>query len=229
MAPARRLVRRQPLKDRILAMLNPMDLLLWLSEEIETREWNSKALGTRSGIIASVMFLLARANTGGASQDIDDVFGEDGGTGWVPFIVSHPRAMLPLPRPELTWSRPRLILRCGHLWLYHLPMPSTPLRECATTDCSRPTSSGCQRHLRPGESRCSRSRRPRHPCGSCPTLCRQRRRSREHTRTRRTMFGNSPCGIHCRPASGSSASSALVMFSSICSFYRLRPSTSARA
>lgn len=83
------MVRREPLKDRILARLNPMDFLLWLSEEIETREWDSKALGTRVGILASVAFLLARVNAGGASPDVDDVFGEDEGTGWIPFIVGH--------------------------------------------------------------------------------------------------------------------------------------------
>lgn len=92
MAPARRLVRRQPLRERVRAMLNPMDFLLWLSEEIETREWDSKALGTRAGILSSIVFLLARANAGGASRDVDDVFGEEEVTGWIPFIVR------PLPR-----------------------------------------------------------------------------------------------------------------------------------
>lgn len=115
MAPARRLVRRQPLKDRILAMLNPMDFLLWLSEEIETREWDSKALGTRSGILSSVIFLLARANTGGSSQDVDDVFGDEEGTGWIPFIVSHPLAVSAGAKSELTWWFPRRILPYGHL------------------------------------------------------------------------------------------------------------------
>ncbi|SPO05849.1 uncharacterized protein DNG_08536 [Cephalotrichum gorgonifer] len=89
MAPTRRLVRRRPIKERILSALNPMDFLLWLSEEIETREWDSKAVGTRAGVIMSLGFLLARANTSGASQEVDDVFGEDGGTGWVPYIA-HP-------------------------------------------------------------------------------------------------------------------------------------------
>lgn len=82
------MVRRQPLKERILARLNPMDFLLWLSEEVETREWNSKALGTRAGVLMSLALLLARANTGGADQDVDDVFGDDEATGWVPLVVS---------------------------------------------------------------------------------------------------------------------------------------------
>jgi len=68
-------------------MLNPMDFLLWLSEEIETREWDSKATGTRAGIFMSFAFLLARANTGSGSQDVDDVFGDDTSIGWIPYIV----------------------------------------------------------------------------------------------------------------------------------------------
>ncbi|CAI4216950.1 unnamed protein product [Parascedosporium putredinis] len=64
MPPTRRLVRRRPLKERIMAMLNPMDFLLWVSEEIETREWDSKGTGTRVGLFMSLAFLLARANTG---------------------------------------------------------------------------------------------------------------------------------------------------------------------
>ncbi len=37
-----RLVRRRPLSERIQALLNPMDFYLWLSEEIQTFDWDSK-------------------------------------------------------------------------------------------------------------------------------------------------------------------------------------------
>lgn len=100
MPPTRRLVRRRPLKERIIAMLNPMDFLLWVSEEIETREWDSKGTGTRVGLFMSLAFLLARANTGGDGSDVDDVFGDDSATGWVPYIVciiTAPRSSIPTP------------------------------------------------------------------------------------------------------------------------------------
>lgn len=71
-----RIVRRTPLSERLKAMLNPMDFLLWLSEEIETREWDSKLVGTQIGLAMNFVFLLARANSGGKTT-VDDVFGDD--------------------------------------------------------------------------------------------------------------------------------------------------------
>lgn len=81
-----RLVRRTPLAERVKAMLNPMDFLLWLSEEIETREWSSKVLGTQLGLAMNFAFLLARANSA-RSTAADDVFGDGGSSGWVTFVV----------------------------------------------------------------------------------------------------------------------------------------------
>jgi hypothetical protein len=73
--------------ERVKAMLNPMDFLLWLSEEIETRDWNSKLVGTQLGLAMNFAFLLARANSGRRST-ADDVFGDGGGSGWLEFFVS---------------------------------------------------------------------------------------------------------------------------------------------
>ncbi|ORY65240.1 uncharacterized protein BCR38DRAFT_193758 [Pseudomassariella vexata] len=80
-----RLVRKAPLAERVKAMLNPMDFLLWLSEEIETRDWNSKVVGTRLGLSMNFMFLLARANSS-KSTTADDVFGDGGESGWLTFV-----------------------------------------------------------------------------------------------------------------------------------------------
>ncbi|KAL2267460.1 hypothetical protein VTJ83DRAFT_4737 [Remersonia thermophila] len=85
MAPATRptrLIRRQPLGQRLRAMLNPMDFYLWLSEEIQTFDWDSKTFGTRFGIAANFLFMLARANAGDTRGAVDDVFGDDSGNGW---------------------------------------------------------------------------------------------------------------------------------------------------
>ncbi|KAI1105839.1 hypothetical protein F4804DRAFT_97850 [Jackrogersella minutella] len=81
-----RLVRRRPLMERVKAMLNPMDFLLWLSEEIETRDWNSKLVGTQMGVVMNFVFLLARANSGG-SRAVDPVFDEGTVSGWFTFLV----------------------------------------------------------------------------------------------------------------------------------------------
>jgi hypothetical protein len=81
-----RLVRRKPFAERLKAMLNPMDFLLWLSEEMETRDWDSKIVGTQLGLACNFVFLLARANSGSATTN-DDIFGDDTGTGWVAFFV----------------------------------------------------------------------------------------------------------------------------------------------
>ncbi|KAL9947241.1 hypothetical protein D7B24_006219 [Verticillium nonalfalfae] len=70
-----RMVRRKPWAERVKAMLNPMDFLLWVSEELETRDWESKALGTKLGLAFNFIFLIARANCA-ASEAHDDVFSD---------------------------------------------------------------------------------------------------------------------------------------------------------
>ncbi|KAH8681001.1 hypothetical protein BX600DRAFT_9000 [Xylariales sp. PMI_506] len=83
-----RLVRRRPLMERAKAMLNPMDFLLWLSEEIETRDWDSKAVGTQIGLAVNFIFLLARANSGSKTSAVDDIFDDEAGSGWVTYVVT---------------------------------------------------------------------------------------------------------------------------------------------
>ncbi|KAI1633985.1 hypothetical protein F4809DRAFT_551556 [Biscogniauxia mediterranea] len=82
-----RLVRRRPLMERVKSMLNPMDFLLWLSEEIETRDWNSKVVGTQLGLAMNFAFLLARANSSSSSA-ADPVFDEGDSSGWLSFFIS---------------------------------------------------------------------------------------------------------------------------------------------
>lgn len=85
-----RLVRRKPLVDRIKDYLNPGDFLLWLSEEIETRDWDSKQLGAPAALGLHIVLLVARANSGrSGSRRGDDVFGDvSSGSGWFSYIVS---------------------------------------------------------------------------------------------------------------------------------------------
>lgn len=76
MPPTPRLVRRRPLSQRLQAFLNPMDFYLWLSEEIQTFDWDSEGFGTKFGLAANFVYLLARANIVSRRDDIDDVFGD---------------------------------------------------------------------------------------------------------------------------------------------------------
>jgi hypothetical protein len=82
-----RLVRRQPLSERIMAAMNPMDFLLWLSEELETRDWDSATAGTQMGLAMNFLFLLARANSSSSTKS-DDVFSDETSSGWLTFFVS---------------------------------------------------------------------------------------------------------------------------------------------
>lgn len=85
-----RLVRRKPLWERVKANLDLFDWLLYLSEEFETSDWDTKNLGTMVGLGANFVYLLARANTGRRSKNVDDVFGDGGGAGWAAWFVSIP-------------------------------------------------------------------------------------------------------------------------------------------
>ncbi|KAK4181935.1 hypothetical protein QBC36DRAFT_316924 [Triangularia setosa] len=84
--PPTRLVRRQPLSERIKARLNPGDFYLWLSEEIQTFDWDSTAFGTRFGLAANFLFLIARANIA-SRRDVDDVFGDAPASGPLSFLI----------------------------------------------------------------------------------------------------------------------------------------------
>lgn len=86
-----RLVRRRPLGERIRAWLNPWDLLLWISEEIEGNDWDQleKDWGLLIGIMLNAVFVVTRANgRSSGSKAIDDVFGEDEGMPWLSWLVS---------------------------------------------------------------------------------------------------------------------------------------------
>lgn len=94
-----RLVRRRPLIERLKTFFDPWDFLLWLSEEIETRNFGSKSLGTQLGLALNFVFILARSygssSTGG---DNDDIFSDSesaGTSGWLAYLVSSCVALTP--------------------------------------------------------------------------------------------------------------------------------------
>lgn len=86
-----RLIRRQPLAERIKSYLNPLDFLLWLSEHIEASDWDQfeKEWALSLGVALNIVFLIARANSrSNGSKEVDDVFGDDGGVPWMSWFVS---------------------------------------------------------------------------------------------------------------------------------------------
>lgn len=89
--PPRRLIRRQPLIERIKASLDPLDFLLWFSEEFDSGDWDQwqKDWATPIGLGVNILMLVARANsTGSVRQRGDDVFGDDtGSAGWMNWFV----------------------------------------------------------------------------------------------------------------------------------------------
>ncbi|KAI9718662.1 MAG: hypothetical protein M1828_006597 [Chrysothrix sp. TS-e1954] len=102
-APQRaRLVRRTPLKERVKAYLDPIDFLLWLSEEVSSNEWDDfqEQWSVPIGVALNVLFMLARANATGQSHTRgDEVFadyGEGRGTGWLSWFSSFLVHMLTL-------------------------------------------------------------------------------------------------------------------------------------
>ncbi|USW54015.1 hypothetical protein Slin15195_G073340 [Septoria linicola] len=89
-----RLVRRQPLIERIKAYLDPWDLLLWLSEELNDDAYDEwlKLWATPIGLGLNIVFILAQgaSKRGGGGRGGDDVFGDDGrsGSGWFAWLAS---------------------------------------------------------------------------------------------------------------------------------------------
>lgn len=89
------LIRRAPLSERVKALLNPYDFLLWLSEELHESAWDEalKEWTVPIGVAANLVFMIARANSGNSSSSSrrDDVFGDfdgRGGSGWFAWLVS---------------------------------------------------------------------------------------------------------------------------------------------
>lgn len=89
MAP--RLVRRRPLAERIQAYLDPLDFLMWLSEGLDSSQWDQwqKEWANPIGLVLNVAFVIARANSGPSNRSRgDDVFGEVvDHTSWLAWFV----------------------------------------------------------------------------------------------------------------------------------------------
>jgi hypothetical protein len=88
-----RLVRQAPLMERIKGYLDPMDWLMWASEELNSSDWEEFAQGyaTPIGLAMNLLFVIAKANAKSSNARVDDVFGEyRARSGWFKWFVSTP-------------------------------------------------------------------------------------------------------------------------------------------
>lgn len=125
-----RLVRRQPLVDRIQSLLNPADLLLWLSEEFESHGWDhlEKEWAIPFGVAFNFVFVIARANSQDRSLGgYDDVFGDGRRQrGWFGWLVSLASSWLRCRYLRMNPVRVylQLVPAKGELSLHRLPLSS---------------------------------------------------------------------------------------------------------
>ncbi|KAF1976372.1 hypothetical protein BU23DRAFT_588138 [Bimuria novae-zelandiae CBS 107.79] len=84
MPPRERLVRKAPLMERIQAYLDVHDWLLWLSEELNTNDWEdfAKDYSLTIGVVFNLVYIVAQANTTDYSHTDDILLGDASGPGW---------------------------------------------------------------------------------------------------------------------------------------------------
>jgi hypothetical protein len=86
-----RLVRRAPLSERIKAYIDPSDWLIWISEELNSSDWEdfASAYAPYIGFGANIAFVIAQANSGApTSYHRDNVFKEVSGPGWMKWFAN---------------------------------------------------------------------------------------------------------------------------------------------
>ncbi|CAO2652985.1 Nn.00g023960.m01.CDS01 [Neocucurbitaria sp. VM-36] len=87
-----RLVRRAPLSERIKAYTDPSDWLIWISEELNSSDWDefASSYALYVGFGANLLFIIAQANSGASTSysDSDGVFTEVSGPGWIKWMLN---------------------------------------------------------------------------------------------------------------------------------------------
>ena len=145
-----RLVRRAPLSERLKTYLDPYDLLLWISEELNDDTYDEllNSWATSIGIILNFLFILARgASKPGGGRGRDDVFGDaESKSGWLSWFAAflvHLMTLLCCVNAAFAFFRKR------HYRLFEQPVdeaPATPSARRVRVDSS-PMSSSPLRYL----------------------------------------------------------------------------------
>ncbi|KAI8931131.1 hypothetical protein NX059_011485 [Plenodomus lindquistii] len=139
-----RLVRRAPLAERIKAYIDPSDWLIWISEELNSSDWEdfASSYSVYLGFGANLLFILAQANSGAASASDDDgVFSTVQGPGWLKWFANLLVLVLSsasVGNAWLVWSKKR------HYRLFEQSVeqaPQTPSAKRVRVDSSPATAS----------------------------------------------------------------------------------------
>lgn len=125
-----RLVRRAPLAERIKSYIDPSDWLLWLSEELNTSDWDSfsKAYGLIIGATCNILYIIVQANSVGGNDDYDDILVGSGSSGWFRWfcrVTATILAGLCFGNGFLTFWKKR------HYRLFEQPIETTPSTPAA--------------------------------------------------------------------------------------------------
>jgi len=80
------LVRRRPLAERIKAYLSPIDLWIWVLEEIETSDYQLEEWVTPFALLLNLLMVIGRANS--VQRVDDDIFGDETQSSFTTWIVS---------------------------------------------------------------------------------------------------------------------------------------------
>ena len=136
--PPARLVRRAPLAERIKAYIDPWDWLMWISEELNTNDWEEFAqdYAIPLGCGMNFIFVVAQANASNGTANNDVLVGTGGGSGWFGWfcrIFVILLSSLALLNGFFTFSRKR------HYRLFEQPIdtsPSTPSAQRVRVDSS---------------------------------------------------------------------------------------------
>lgn len=136
-----RLVRRAPLSERIKAYTDPSDWLIWISEELNSNDWEefSQSYALYIGFASNLIFVIAQSNSGasnGYDNDGDGVFREASGPGWINWFMNLLVLILggaAFGNAWLVWSKRR------HYRLFEQPVevaPATPSAQRVKVDSS---------------------------------------------------------------------------------------------
>ncbi|KAH8729127.1 hypothetical protein GQ44DRAFT_607722 [Phaeosphaeriaceae sp. PMI808] len=135
-----RLVRRAPLLERIKAYTDPSDWLIWISEELNSSDWDqfSKSYAVYIGFSANLVFAIAQANSGASTsyEDDGDVFRDISGPGWIRWFMNLLVLVLAgaaFGNAWLVWSKRR------HYRLFEQSVdvcPATPSAQRVRVDSS---------------------------------------------------------------------------------------------
>jgi hypothetical protein len=98
--------------ERIKAYLDPLDFMLWISEELETSDWEEwqQNWAIPLGVALNLVMMIARANSAGKSKGEEEIFGADyTATGWTNWFVGAVKSLKGQPRAnEATGDSSRL-------------------------------------------------------------------------------------------------------------------------